>query len=332
MKKIRIAQIGINEYSHGRDIFNTLKALPDEYEIVGYALVEDEKEKFAHILSVFDGYKELTLDEILTDPTIEAVTVETEEIHLSKYARLAAEHGKHIHMEKPGGTCLADFEEMLQAVERGGKTFHVGYMYRYNPAVIDLLAKIKRGDLGEIVCVEGSMDCHYHTPQRRDWLKIFEGGMTFFLGCHLIDLALQIQGAPKRIIPMNKCSKIDGVAGEDFGLVVFEYVHGYSILKTSALEYGGYMRRQLVVTGTKGTVQLKPIEGLTDGGYYTDVRTVGEINDWYTDGKTERVAPYKRYDTMMQAFAKMARGEMQNPYTLAYEKQLYQTLLKCCKQ
>ena len=329
MKKIRIAQIGINEYSHGRDIFNTLKALPDEYEIVGYALVEDEKQKFAHILSAFDGYKELTLDQILNDPTIEAVTIETEEIHLTKYARLAAEHGKHIHMEKPGGACLAEFEEMLQAVEKGGKSFHIGYMYRYNPAVIDLLAKIKRGDLGEIISVEGNMDCR-HTPKTRDWLKTFEGGMTFFLGCHLIDLALQIQGEPQRIIPLNKRSQIDGAEGEDFGLVVLEYVHGCSILKTSALEYGGYMRRQLVVTGTKGTVQLKPIEGLTDEGYYTDVRSVGETNDWYADGKTERVAPYKRYDSMMRAFAKMARGELQNPYSYRYERMLYQTLLRCC--
>lgn len=331
MRKIRVAQIGINEYSHGRDIFNTLKVLSDEYEIVGYALVENEKEKFAHILSVFDGYKELTLDEILTDPTIEAVTIETEEIHLTKYARLAAENGKHIHIEKPGGICFADFEEMLSAVEKGNKTFHVGYMYRYNPAIIDLLTKIKRGELGEIICVEGSMDCH-HTPQTRDWLKTFEGGMTFFLGCHLIDLALQIQGKPKRIIPLNKCTEIDGVHGEDFGLVVLEYAHGYSVLKTCALEYGGYMRRQLVVTGTKGTVQLKPIEGLTDEGYYTDVRSVGETNNWYAEGKTEHVAPYKRYDAMMRAFAKMTRGEIQNPYTLNYEKELYKIILKCCEE
>ena len=30
----------------------------------------------------------MTLDEILNDPTIEAVTVETDEIHLTKYAQL----------------------------------------------------------------------------------------------------------------------------------------------------------------------------------------------------------------------------------------------------
>ena len=35
MKKIRIAQIGTSENSHGNDIWNTLKKLPDDFEMVG---------------------------------------------------------------------------------------------------------------------------------------------------------------------------------------------------------------------------------------------------------------------------------------------------------
>lgn len=34
----------------------------------------------------------------------------------------------------------------------------------------------------------------------------------------------------------------------------------YPMLKTSDLEIGGFMRRQLAVTVSKGTVELKPIE------------------------------------------------------------------------
>ena len=43
--------------------------------------------------------------------------METDEIYCTKYALLAAKAGKHIHMEKPGGLELADFEELIATVK-----------------------------------------------------------------------------------------------------------------------------------------------------------------------------------------------------------------------
>ena len=148
MKKIRSAQIGINWLSHSRDIFYTLKKYPDIFEIVGYCTVEGEN--YPDPLAEMKDYPRLTLDEILNDPTIEAVTVETDEIHLTKYAIMAAEHGKHIHMEKPGGASLPDFERLIELVKKNGKVFNTGYMYRYNPAISEAIRKVKSGELGEI--------------------------------------------------------------------------------------------------------------------------------------------------------------------------------------
>ena len=37
MRKIRIAQIGVNQYSHGPEMFTNLTELPDIFEVVGYA-------------------------------------------------------------------------------------------------------------------------------------------------------------------------------------------------------------------------------------------------------------------------------------------------------
>ena len=101
MRKIRIAQIGTSKNSHGSDIWNSLIKQSDIFEICGYAMPENEKEKFPERMKVFDGYPELTVEEILNNPEIEAVAVETEEIYLTKYATMVAEHKKHIHMEKP---------------------------------------------------------------------------------------------------------------------------------------------------------------------------------------------------------------------------------------
>ena len=97
MRKVKIAQIGTSQNSHGNDIFNCLKRNSDVFEIVGYALPENEREKFPERMAAFEGYREMTVEEILNDPEIEAVTVETEEIYLTKYAALVATCKKHLH-------------------------------------------------------------------------------------------------------------------------------------------------------------------------------------------------------------------------------------------
>ena len=45
MRKIRIAQIGVNFYSHGPDIFRSLVKQSDLFEVVGYCLPENERQR-----------------------------------------------------------------------------------------------------------------------------------------------------------------------------------------------------------------------------------------------------------------------------------------------
>lgn len=330
VKKIKIAQIGTNIYSHGPDIFNTIKKQSDLFEIVGFVLPENEKERLSNRIKCFEGYKELTLEEILNNPDIDAVTIETDEIYLTKYALMAAKANKHIHMEKPGGANLKDFEELISIMKKTGKVFHTGYMYRYNPYVIELMQKIKDGELGEIVSVEAQMNC-IQPNCLREWLSELPGGMMFYLGCHLIDLILQIKGVPQKVIPLNKASGIDGISTTDFGMAVFEYDNGISFAKTSAVEYGGFARRQLVVTGTKATVELNPIEWyLPDFSGMQTYKATRTSTDWYNEEGKEISAPFDRYGHMMESFAKYVIGEKQNPYTLDYELELYKTVLKAC--
>lgn len=329
MKRIRIAQIGTSTNSHGNSIFHSLKKQSDLFELVGFALPENEREKFPERMSEFEGCRELTVEQILADPTIDAVAVETEEIYLTQYALLAAQQGKHIHMEKPGGISLPDFERLIRAVKAKQTVFHTGYMYRYNPAIIDLLDRIQSGELGEILSVEAQMSC-CHPKALRDWLANFPGGMMFFLGCHLIDLVLRIQGNPTEIHPLSCSTGLDGVQSEDFGMAVLTYPHGVSFVKTIATEKGGFARRQLVVTGTKKTVEIKPLEMYGDPDLQYTTVTEYASDNWGDTGTTYSTEQFDRYDAMMASFAAMVRGEKQNPYTYEYELQLYKTVLRCC--
>ncbi|MBE6738993.1 MAG: Gfo/Idh/MocA family oxidoreductase [Ruminococcaceae bacterium] len=330
MNKIRIAQIGAG-HDHATSIFRCIAKQKDVFEVVGYALPEGEEEKFPHNLKCFEGYKRLTVDEIMADKTITAVTIETEEVNLTKYALLAARNGKQIHMDKPGGTDYSEFKKLIDTVKENQLVFHLGYMYRYNPYVIELIEDIKSGKLGEIYSVEAQMNCK-HNVHKRNWLGTFKGGMLFFLGCHLIDLIFQIQGEPENIIPLSRSTKIDGVTGEDFGMVVFEYKNGVSFAKTCAEEIGGFERRQLVVCGSKGTVELKPLEWYSDiskGLQFTKKNECVSEN-WGTPGVVSKTDSFDRYDTMMYSFADMCKGLKKNPLSYDYELRLYEILLKSC--
>lgn len=331
MKKVRIAQIGTNLMSHGNQIWCSLKKQTDIFEVVGYALPENEREKFPEQMKVFEGFREMTVDEILSDPTIDGVIVETEEIYLTKYALMVAKAGKNLHMEKPGGQNLADFEEMIEAMRQSGKVFSTGYMYRHNPKVKEILAQIDNGEFGEIISVDAQMSCTHETWVR-NWLSCLKGGMLFFLGCHLIDLVYRIQGNPENVIPLTRSTGLDGATGEDFGMAILEYKNGASIVKTTDVQHGGFSERQLIVNGSKKTVVVRPLEMFVDKSplQYTEAVEYSSTS-WHNRGEKSQSEQYDRYDTMMATFAKRINGEYEEKvYTLDYELGLYKLVLKCC--
>lgn len=330
MRKIRVAQIGTSRYSHGNDIFKALKNNPDIFEVVGYAFPENEREKFADRIGCFKGVPEMTVEEILADKTIEAVSIECEEIYLTKYALMAAKAGKHIHMEKPGGLSLEDFTELINTVKKNGTVFHTGYMYRYNPVVKSVIDRARSGELGDIISVEAQMS-GWRGEEQTSWLSSFKGGMMFYLGCHLVDLVLQIQGKPKRIVPFNKSTGIYGGTAEDFSFALLEYEKGVSFVKTTQAEKGGFLRRQLVVTGSRRKIEIKPLEITVKYPIqYTEHCEVSD-DDWNSPGEKFRSEDFDRYNEMMVSFGKMVAGEMENPNSYDYELELYRTIIECCQ-
>ena len=112
-------------------------------------------------------------------------------------------------------------------------------------------------------------------------------------------------------------------------MVVFKYPRGVSFAKTCACENGGFLRRQLVICGSKGTIEIKPLEVSAEGGQYTTMRETYH-SDWHTPGHVTHTDLFNRYDAMMENFAELVMGKKDNPYTYAYEYGLYKLLLRAC--
>ena len=338
MKKLRVVQVGAGRFTHADDTMLAMRAMPDYYDVVGVCEPNEKARALAKPRIAYEGLNWLELDDVLSDHTLDALIIETDEIDQARMALRAAEAGFPIHMDKPGGEDLSAFEKLVETVKRKNLVFQSGYMLRYNPAVVKLLDLIRAGELGDILCVEAQMSPpRYSRAFAQDVMRSMKGGMAYYLGCHLMDLVYLIKGAPQEIIPMNACTGTLGMEGLDYGFVAYRYKEGTSFIKTTSSEVAGVTRRQLIVSGTKGTAEIEPLEEdctPIEGQYKTlrvGLKASLEADDasaWTT--QRYEFPPYGRYTAMMIDFARMVRGEARNAYTPEYELEVFKLLLASC--
>jgi predicted dehydrogenase len=210
-------------------------------------------------------------------------------------------------------------------------------MYRFHPFIQQALEMVKEGKLGDIYAVEAHMS-RDDKMEKRQWLGQFKGGMTFYLGCHLIDLIHTFLGVPEEVIPMNTCATKE-VGTEDLGMVLFRYPGGLSFCKACGAEPGGFMRRQLVICGTLGSLEIRPLEQYTCGiPYYCDSVLYTSLRKepdkplaWVKPAEVTPCEPYHRYRGVFEDFAQKIRsGKPTSEEELLREARVHRILLASC--
>lgn len=329
MRKIKLAQIGTG-HPHAAGIMMTVRDMPHLFDTVAVAEPEEE---FCGNLSgtVYGGLKKCGLDEILNDESIEAVTIETTENNSCKYAVAALERGKAVFMDKPGGESREAFAKAVRSAEAKGLPFSMGYMYRTNPAVKRCLELARSGALGDIFLTEGSMSINIGA----DAVKKYAGGMQYFLGCHILDIAYAVMGEPEEVAPMCFSSSSEKGGALDCGLTVLSYKGGKAVIRAGADEINGFSNRHIRICGTTGTAEILPIEEFCpDDTLYlkTSLKlTLASDNpqNCFDCGEVITFPKYKRYDGMMEAFAKaVTDGFDKRLYN--YEINLHDIVLSSC--
>jgi len=327
MKKIKIGQIGVcHEHASGK--INTLRLLSDVFEVVG--VVDDRQTKAARFagddLKPYEGLRWMTEEELLNYPGLQAVTVETPNDELVPAAVRCMERNLPMHMDKPGGRDLAAFNRLVDGCAKRSLPFQMGYMFRGNPAFQWCLKAAKAGWLGEIFEVQASMSHNYGGEPYQDYLAQFPGGIMFNLGCHLIDFVVALLGRPDNVAPFLK--SLPGGHAQNNCLAVLEYPRATATLRACSREVDGLGRRRLKVCGTKGTVELCPLERF-DGKPLLMNLTLGEGNAEYPAGS--HVVDFgirrDRYEAQLLELAKLVNGEMANPYSYEHDKLVQEVVL-----
>jgi predicted dehydrogenase len=315
VKKIKIGQIGIG-HNHGEAKMLAIRKFPELFEVVGYA---EENERWIEKRGNNQGYEglpRLSVEEVIKQS--DAVLIESDVWDLTKYAKMCVDAGKHIHLDKPASGTLEEYKYVLDTAKYKNLVVQLGYMYRYNPAVLKTFEYIKNGDLGEIYSINAEMSTFHPEPYKK-WLTNFGGGIMYILGSHLVDLIVYIMGEPKKITPFLKHTELDGVDFADNNLAVLEYDKALCRVFVSSVEVNGFGRRQFMVSGSLGTVNVCPLERPTVMTY-SDTTIADKT---YEDRKI--TIPFEcdtangRYDDMMRDFYSYILGEKANPFSYEHD-------------
>jgi len=312
---IKIGQIGIG-HNHGHEKMLAVKKFPELYEVIGYA---EENERWIEKRGNMSGYadlKRMSVDELIE--RCDALLIETDVWNLTEIAQKCVNAGKHIHMDKPGSGTLEEYKKMLQIAKDKKLIVQVAYMYRYNPAIQKTFELIRDGKLGEIYSINAEMST-FHPNSYKKWLTNFGGGIMYILGCHLIDLIVYIMGKPDNVSTFLKRTNLDNIDFADNTLAVMEYEKALARVFVSSVEVNGFGRRQFMVSGSKGTVNICPLERPITMTYsdtsiadatYEDRKIFLPFEDNTANG---------RYDEMMKDFYAYIAGEKDNPFTYEHE-------------
>lgn len=94
------------------------------------------------------------IDDILCDPTVDAVTIALPHTLHARTAILAMEHGKDVICEVPVCPTLEEAEEIADVSSNTGKRVLVNLFSRFSPAHCFLQEKIATGEYGKLISLQ----------------------------------------------------------------------------------------------------------------------------------------------------------------------------------
>ena len=313
-------------HEHAAGKLQTLRALPDDFEIA--AVVDDRATtslSFQCEPARIDGLKLVSPGEAFSVPDVDLVFIEVTNADILPIAAECAARGLPMHCDKPCGEALEPYRTILEDCRKADLPFQIGYMYRGNPALKWLWKFARDGGLGDIRFVEADMNHDYQAEGYASYISSFRGGILYNLGCHLVDMVRPfVRGDYLGTTTFVKPAPGDPDGARTDGKALVRFSGTDVLVRTSSGMNGGVLSRRLRVDGTKGSVDLCPIERFD--GKNLVLRLVV--------GNEERTMDFgvqtDRYADQLLDLAAIVRGDKPNDQDYEGDLLTHELTLKAC--
>ena len=319
---MRVLFYGVT-HEHATGKLATLRRLADDYEVV--AVVDDRARcspAFHDAENNIDlsGLRVIAEDEAWTIPDVDVGFVETANCDLMEIAGEFISRGIPIHCDKPCGEAMEPYRSLVEAARARNLPFQIGYMYRGNPALRWIWKFVADGGLGDVRFIEADMNHNYQTAGYGEFLSSFKGGIFYNLGCHLVDM----------VEPMTsgELKYVDAHLETMRGTVSMRIGETEVLLRTQPCMPGSILSRRLRIDGTKGTIDLCPIERF-DGGELKLTITPALAG---SGGEIKFGVQTDRYAAQLSDLAAIVRGDKPNDQDYDRDLRVHQLFVDICER
>lgn len=197
---------------------------------------------------------------VIADPDIGFVILATPPDARAEFVAALSSAGIAILMEKPLERDTARARALVETCESAGVPLGAVLQHRMRPAVLDLLARVRAGDLGRIASVELRVpwwrdQSYYDAPGRGSYARD-GGGVLITQGIHTIDLMGLLCGPVIRVQAITATTALHRMEAEDFTAAALVFASGaVGSLMASTSHYPGGPD-EIILNGTRASAQL----------------------------------------------------------------------------
>ncbi len=207
--------------------------------------------------------------DLLADSEVEAVYIASPVIYHKKQAKMAADAGKHILLEKPIALTVEEGQEVIDYCKEKGVLLATGFMMRYHSYHQAMKKLVDEGKLGQIVSCRAQLTCWYpDIPGNWRQAKATSGGGALMdMGVHCLDLIQYVTGLKaKRAAGMSSTLTFNYEV-EDSGAMLVELENGAICQVESHFNIpDAAARGRFEIYGTKGSMLAEGTISQVEGG------------------------------------------------------------------
>lgn len=180
----------------------TAKAYAQMPQVRIVAITDVDAARLNAAASLYQATAYQTYEQLLADPAVEIVVINTPPWLHAAQAQQAALAGKHIFLEKPLALNLAEADELLAILEERQIRLSIDYVLRHVP-IYNILQKLTKSKLlGEITYMRLENVASNEALHANHWFwkRHYSGGIFIEHGVHFFDLCNQLsQGQPTNV-------------------------------------------------------------------------------------------------------------------------------------